>query len=90
MNERSANREPKHLSELMVPDVLFSGRRGNKNLILMETMSARPGSTTYGPERELKQLYDFATCMGIDNLVYSGPHDDVIYATIESIEKVSN
>lgn len=90
MIEQTANRDPKHLSELLVPDILKirpTGKGNGKNYILIESLAANPGSTTMGPERELKQLHEFAKAMGITNLVYTGPTDEQNFAMIESVEQ---
>lgn len=89
MIEQTANRDPKHLSELLVPDILKvrpTGKGNGKNYILIETLAANPGATTMGPERELKQLHEFAEALGITNLVYTGPTEDQNFAMIESVE----
>lgn len=88
MIEQTATRDPKHLSELMVPDILKvkpSGKGSGKNYILIETLAANPGHVTMGPERELKQLHEYAEAMGITNLVYTGPTEETKWAQIESV-----
>lgn len=82
-----ATREPKELSDLVVPFILKAapaGRRSGKNIQFVETMANNVGAATFGGDRELKMLEELAINIGITNLVFT-PGKNGEQAMLESV-----
>ena len=91
MSDKS-QRDPQHLSELTVEDILNmepSGNRGGKNWVMIQVIASKPGAVMVGKdERNLKIAEELAHEMGYEQIKFFGPDEDYPTARLENTDPI--